>query len=183
MKHNFSDQPLNYDGSQLRPLFAYETFGLRGDSVVSFIGACDVEKQHMLDGEDKFAGDQIKGSEMLHFIIEVFRPNLFAAVSFQRLVASLCGETLMQMSDQPIRREGDDLFFGEGKLSISVASVSSVSFMVHFAVNISNKGTPVKTASLEDLKLSGKDVAESLLQKISQEFSEIEDATKKVFPL
>ncbi|MGZ3782751.1 MAG: DUF366 family protein, partial [Pseudobdellovibrionaceae bacterium] len=46
---------------------------------------------------------------------------------------------------------------------ISIATKSPVSVMVHFAMNITNKGTPVKTLSLQDLKLEPKNVAEDLI--------------------
>ena len=74
-----------YDGSQLRSLFAYENFGLQGDSVISWIGPCNVSHEHMVDMEDLKAGDGIAGNEMLHFLVEVFHQDLITTTTLQRL--------------------------------------------------------------------------------------------------
>ena len=49
-------------------------------------------------------------------------------------------------------QDGDDIFVGDGKLSVSIATASISSMKIHFALNITINGTPddVKTASLED---------------------------------
>ncbi|MGZ3782209.1 MAG: DUF366 family protein, partial [Pseudobdellovibrionaceae bacterium] len=66
---------------------------------------------------------------------------------------------------------------------ISIATKSPVSVMVHFAMNITNKGTPVKTLSLQDLKLEPKNVAEDLITLFQKEFESIVMATQKVLPV
>ena len=50
-------------------------------------------------------------------------------------------------------RVGDDLYLGDGKLSVSIATRSTVSTLLHLGVNVDNAGTPVKTASLADLDI------------------------------
>jgi hypothetical protein len=89
MKTHFIDKKIKYDGTQLRSLFAYLEYGVLGNSVVSFIGPCDVSFDHMVDGEDLLAQSPICGSEMLHFIAEIFDEKLSTAVSLQRLFASI----------------------------------------------------------------------------------------------
>ena len=44
---------LDYDGSQISSLWAYNNFGVQDDSVVVFRGVCDVKIEHMIDLEDK----------------------------------------------------------------------------------------------------------------------------------
>ena len=121
---------------------------------------------------------------MLHFIIEKFDCSLFAAVSLQRLLASLVLETLKGKVGSPevakLVRDGDDIFLGNNKLSISIATQSPVSSLIHFAVNISNSGTPVPTLSLEDLKVKPKEFAEEIMARFKQEVESITVATQKV---
>ena len=69
MKSMFIDKEFKYDGTQLRSLYAYLDFELMGDSVVSWIGACDISNEHMVDGEDLLLNAAICGDKMLHFII------------------------------------------------------------------------------------------------------------------
>lgn len=190
MKTFFHPKKLKYDGAQLRPLFAYETFHVEGPSIVSWIGDCDVGLQNMVDFEDKIVNAKIKSDLMLHFIVEIFPANLLAAVSLQRLFATLIKsevEKAIRKKDKsaPVEfvRKGDDLYYGQQKLSISIASSSAVSSQIHFALNITNQGTPVNTCALNDWKLDSKALAVTIMKLFASEFSEIVFATQKVKPL
>lgn len=184
MKTKYLDQSFAYDGTQLRPLFAYLDHGLLGDSVIAWAGPCDVSFDHMIDGEDLREKSAIRGGKMLHFIAEIFDRDLFAGVALQRLTASLAIDVLRDLAPSAtLRREGDDIYSGTKKLSISIASRSSVSVQVHFAVNIENTGTPVPTCALSDFKVDARAFGEKLLSKISAEYVSISEATRKVRPL
>lgn len=191
MKQKFIAKKIKYDGAQLKPLYAYVNHKLHGDSIVSFCGACDVGFAEMVDAEDLVAEAQIKSDQMLHFIIEMFNQNLMTAVSLQRLIVSIAQNILNLTSPRlkttKLRRRGDDLYLDENKksrkLSISIASISPVSSMIHFALNITNKGTPVLTCSLEDLQIDPKKFAEQLMSAFSEEYISIVEATQKVRPL
>lgn len=175
----------NYDGSQLRPLFCYENFGLKGNAMISWVSPTNVTLEHMVDYEDKIQLEKICGDQMLHFMIEFFPANLAFGVMAQRLLASIIKDIIIQSTNKGLKlsRKGDDIYVGGGKLSISIASVSAVSTLVHFAVNITNKGTPVKTASLEDLKIKPDAFAKEVLSAFSLEFDDVIWATQKVKPL
>ena len=111
-----------YDGSQLRSLFAYEKYGLLGDSMVAWRGPCAVDFDHMVDGEDRRAGATIAGSEMVHFIVEKFDCPLVGAVALQRLLSAMAIEVLRELSPaaQGLCREGDDIYLDD----VSYRSVS-----------------------------------------------------------
>ncbi|MES2854826.1 MAG: DUF366 family protein [Bdellovibrionota bacterium] len=185
MKSLFIKNEFAYDGSQLHSLFAYLGHGLQGDSIVSWIGSCSIPNEHMVDGEDLLAGETIAGDKMVHFIIEKFNTPLVAAVALQRLFASICMDIVREFVNDPVeaaefRREGDDIFFGPGKLSISIATVTPVSSVIHFAVNITNDGTPVRTAALSDIDMPGEEFARKAMKKFADEISSIDSATTKV---
>lgn len=185
MKSLFIKNEFPYDGTQLRSLFGYLDHGILGDSVVSWIGPCSISTEHMVDGEDLLAGETIAGDRMVHFIIERFNTPLFAAVSLQRLFASICLEIFREhVNDAEVaaqfRREGDDIFFGPGKMSISIATVSPSSSLIHFAVNCTNEGTPVRTASLDDIDMDPEDFARQAMKRLSGEVASINEATMKV---
>ena len=185
MKTVWSDKPLKYDGSQLRSLYGYLEHGALGDSIVAFEGPCDVSFEHMLDGEDLLARSLIAGDCMVHFIVEKFHVSLIAGVALHRLLASLCLELLRERAGHAIdrsllRRDGDDVFFGERKFSVSVATATPVSVLIHFAVNSVNSGTPVPTCSLEDFTLAPASFAAELSARFAAEISSIEEACCKV---
>jgi hypothetical protein len=184
----FVEDKKAYDGSQLRSLFAYLTYGVLGNSVVSWVGPCNVSFEHMVDGEDLLAQSPIEGAEMLHFIIEVFDRDLFSGVALQRLFSSIIRDYLQNearaaLGGDILERDGDDIFWGEKKLNISIATKSPVSTLIHLAINVTNRGTPVETCCLEDLKLSPEKVADDLMTKLQREFEAILKATQKVRPV
>lgn len=184
----FIEKKMTYDGAQLRSLYAYLNHGILGPSIVSFRGPCSISFDHMVDGEDLLAKAVIEGSDMLHFIIEIFDRDLFSGVALQRLFASICRDYLnpqamRTLGDQGLVRDGDDIYFSDRKLSISIATKSPMSTMVHFAMNISNKGTPVKTLSLDDLGVKPEKAAEDIMNLFKTEYLSILAATQKVRPV
>lgn len=187
MKTKFIKKKFSYTGEQLHSHFAYEEYGILGNSIVAWVGSCDIPFEHMVDLEDVLAHSPIRGASMIHFIVEVFGQNLFSAVSLQRLLASIVKDEIeaSAKSKAPIRlrRDGDDVFWNDSKITISIASISSVSTQIHFSVNVNNQDTPVKTAALDDFKINVNDFAKKVLKKFSQEFESIEIATQKVKPL
>lgn len=192
MQSRFLDKNFAYDGTQLRSLYAYLEHKILGPSIISWQGPCSISFDHMVDGEDLLEKAVIQGDEMLHFIIEIFDRDLFSGVALQRLFASICRDYLQAqahaqkrniLAESPLFRDGDDIYLEDRKLSISIATKSPVSVMVHFAMNVTNKGTPVKTLSLEDLQLNPRKVAEDVMELFQKEFKSISVATQKVRPV
>lgn len=191
MQTKYSLKPSIYDGSQLKHLFGYLEHDLLGDSIVSWSGACDVLKEKIIDGEDLKNQATIKSNEMLHFIIEKFNSTLFFGVALQRIFVSLIKESMQQKGFNLVRK-GDDLYFKDGdkeekKFNISIATQTHVSSMIHLAVNITTKGTPVPTVSLNDFNIvSAKDIqqlSEEWMGLLSKEVESITKATQKVLLL
>lgn len=183
MKQQYSEKVLKYDGSQLKSLFAYLNLGITGNSIVAWQGPCDVSFDHMLDGEDLLDQSAIRGNHMLHFIIETFDRDLFSGVCMQRIFASLIQDYVQSKTNKLLKRNGDDLFLNNAKFSISIATKSPTSTLVHFAVNVTNDGTPVKTLSLGDLNLEAKKFAIDIMNLFVTEFESIMRATQKVKPV
>jgi hypothetical protein len=185
MKTLWIAEKIKYDGTQLASQFNYFHFGLLGPSVIAFVGPCEVTPETMLDGEDFLAGSQIRGAEMLHFCVEIFDQSLFAGVCFQRLIADFGRRVLEELQPKVqglIAREGDDLYFEGRKLSISIAAPTGRGFVIHFAVNIVNEGTPIPTACLQELSISAEKYARRMMDLISEEYESVLQATWKVKP-
>jgi uncharacterized protein len=185
MKIKYLDTTEKYDGSQLVSLRSYLQYGLLGDSIVAWVGPCDVSLEHMVDGEDLLAQERIAGALMLHFIIEKFDISLFAAVTLQRLLAGIVKDQVQVLAKnqslaRTMFREGDDLYCDDRKLSISIATQSPLSSLIHFALNVTNAGTPVKTLALEDLDVQPKILALEVMNRLASELRGIIDATHKV---
>lgn len=173
MKTRFLRGRIDYDGTQIRSLWAYREFGIQGDSIVAFRGACEVRPEHMVDLEDLRSGSRIAGPDMLHFIAEHFDTDLEKAVLRQRLLASIVQAELGPRAS----RAGDDLYLGRGKLSISIAAVTPVSTKIHFAVNVRRaRGVGVETRGLEDLGVPPGTLAARVLRRYAAEMDGVLDA-------
>lgn len=181
MKVHVVDVPCPYDGRPLHGLWAYRTFKVQGDSLVVFRGPCDVSPEQMVDLEDLTAGAKIAGPDMLHFIAEHFDRDLEKAVLRQRLLASLAHVELLERTNRPLRREGDDIYDGDRKLSISIATLSPVSAKIHFAINIVRaEGVGVPTGALGDYGIEPFGFGRAVAARYVSELSSIEDARTRV---
>ena len=177
----FVTERIAYTGEQLHSHWAYRNFDMLGDSAVAFIGPCDVQPGFMKDVEDLKAGARIYSEEMLHFIIEHFDVDLDRAVLRQRLLMALMAEALnMRLGRPAVVRKGSDLYDGDAKLTVSIASVSPVSALVHAGINISSRNTPVKTRGLADYGIAPREFAEEILAGYARECASAHKARCKV---
>lgn len=184
MKMQWLSKKIIYDGTQLRSRWIQETTGLAGNAIVAFCGGADVSIEHMVDLEDVAANAPIFSEAMLHFLVEISGTDLEKMVLRQRLLVAIILEELKKFPQcQNIVREGDDLYDGDAKLSVSIATSSPVSCLIHTGINISNKNTPVKTKGLGDYDIQPQTLAESVMQRFAEELKEILHATTKVRPV
>ena len=168
---------LDYDGTQIHSLWAYRTFGVQGDSLVAFQGSCDIPFTNMVDLEDVLRKSKIASPMMLHFIAEHFDLDLEKAVLRQRLLAAIVRDEL----GGEVRRDGDDLFLGPGKLSISIATLTPVSSKIHFGINIERAlDVDVETRSLKDLGVDATDLSRRVLAQYAAQIDGIHDARTRV---
>jgi hypothetical protein len=183
MKCIILPEKLDYDGSQISSLWAYNNFGVQEDSVVVFRGACDVKIEHMIDLEDRRANESILSEDMISFIIEHFdSTDLKLVYTRQRLFTALVREYLADIGVQTTR-EGDDLFLKGKKLTVSIASTSAVSQKIHFGINVSHDvyGNLKEAGIIDDRQIA------SFMQAVGEayvrEFEDIEKDLRKSRPL
>lgn len=179
MQGKFVNKRIDYTGEQLRSHFA-KSFGLSGDSIVAFIGGARVV-EHMVDKEDIRNKDYIYADSMLHFIVEHTDKDLEKTVVRQRLLISAIAQSInMKNKATRVIRHGNDLYSKDRKLSVSIATRSPKSTLIHVGLNVTQKGTPVKTIGLKDLGIDPKRLAKEVIKEYINEVSQVEHATKKV---
>lgn len=181
MQIKFLGQNINYDGSQLRSHWIFDTTELSGNAAVAFVGGCNVLPEYMVDLADKNAGCKIYSEDMLHFIVERFDCSLNEMILHQRLFVAIMNEELgsRRSLNSTIVRNGNDLYDGDAKLNVSIATASPVSCLMHVGINISSKNTPVKTKSLNDYGINPKSFAENALKKYKDEVEGVKIAREK----
>lgn len=181
MQTKFIEQEIKYEGFQLAPHWIYKNFKIQGDAIVAFIGECEVRLDEMVDIEDVINNEPIYSKLMLSFISEQFNIGLVEGVLRQRLMICTIKEALEKRGIK-IVRNGDDLFFDNKKLTVSIATKSATSVLIHTGINIISTGAPIKAAGLtEDIGIKDiREFAEEVLEKYSAELFDIVQASTKV---
>ena len=175
------DKEIKYIGSQLAPHWIYKNFKLQGDVIVAFIGECEVALTEMVDIEDVINNEPIYSKSMLSFITEQFNVNLVEGVFRQRLLICIIKELLEERGIFVVRN-GDDLMIDGKKLSVSIATKSTTSILIHTGLNILSEGAPVKAAGLtSELGITDiKEFAQEVMKRYSEELEDINLASTKV---
>lgn len=181
MKTKLIEEEIKYIGSQLQPHWIYKNFKLQGDAIVAFIGECDVKLIEMVDIEDVINNEPIYSKSMLSFITEQFNINLVEGVFRQRLLICIIKE-LLEKRGVFVVRNGDDLMINGRKLSVSIATKSTTSILIHTGLNIESEGAPVKASGLTS-ELGITDIrafAQEVMTAYAEELKDIELASTKV---
>ncbi len=180
MQTLFINKEIKYVGSQLRPHWIYENFHILGDAIVSFIGEVDVKLDEMVDIEDVINNEPIYSKSMLNFIIEQFDIDLTCMVSLQRLFISIIKEALESYNIN-VKRKGDDLFYDNRKLSVSIATKSVTSCLIHTGLNIIKEGSPIKASDLREMGINDiEKFAYDIMERYKTEYESIKLAVYKV---
>lgn len=181
MKTKLIEEEIKYIGSQLQPHWIYKNFKLQGDAIVAFIGECEVKLTEMVDIEDVINNEPIYSKSMLSFITEQFNIDLVEGVFRQRLLICIIKE-LLEKRGVFVVRNGDDLMINGRKLSVSIATKSTTSILIHTGLNIESEGALVKASGLTS-ELGITDIrafAQEVMTAYAEELKDIELASTKV---
>lgn len=175
------DERIDYTGDQLVSHFVREKAGIITDGVVAFTGACAVTGSRLVDIEDVEQHSSIIAEEMLHFIGEHFECTLREANYRLRLFIGIVGEVLRDLAPGLVlTRDGDDIYIGERKLTVAIATVSPVSTVFHCGVNIDPQGAPVPAIGLGEIGVDAESFASAVLERYRSECISIGLAIRKV---
>ena len=181
MKIKYIDEEIKYVGTQLAPHWIYKNFRIQGDAIVAFCGECEVKLTEMVDIEDVINNEPIYSKYMLSFITEQFGINLTEGVFRQRLLICIIKE-LLEEKGIFVVRNGDDLMIDGRKLSVSIATKSITSILIHTGLNILSEGAPVEASGLlSELGIENiKDFANEVMNRYADEINDIILAGTKV---
>ncbi len=181
MKTKFINEEIKYIGSQLAPHWIYKNFHIQGDAIVAFIGECKVDLTEMVDIEDVINNEPIYSKLMLSFISEQFGIGLVEGVLRQRLLITIIKE-LLEEKGIFVVRNGDDLMIDNRKLSVSIATKSITSVLIHTGLNILSEGAPVQASGLKsELGIENiEEFAQEVMKRYSEELEDIVLASSKV---
>lgn len=180
MHTKFIEETIKYTGNELAPHWIYKNFHLQGDAIIAFCGECEVKLTEMVDIEDIINDEPIYSKNMLSFIVEHFNIGLIEGVTRQRMLICIIKEAL-ESEGVSVIRKGDDLFVNGKKLSVSIATKSLTSVLMHIGINIDPTGAPIDAIGLSALKiLDISSFAKNIMLKYSHEIDDIILASTKV---
>ena len=140
-----------------------------------------------MDLEDSLSYDFIKSESMVHFIIEIPEATIRETVVWQRLFMRLIAARLTSdVDDLYIKVDGDDLMIENQKLSVSIATLSRFSGLIHVGINI-NVGPECPVSAIGLIDIGGTENyrgqfqwAELVAKSFADEYIDILKATYKV---
>ncbi len=178
MKTKWIDKNITYDGTQLRSRFVAETSMDIDVQMISFIGAADVPIENMVDMEDVRNNAPIFSKSMLHFIIEHAEHDLPLAIARQWLLTLIISEALG--GEIKIKRRGDDIYIDDRKLTVSIATSSPTTTLIHLGINIISDGAPVAAIGLDELEIDPRSFGLDIMNRYSREIASMQSAAGKV---
>jgi len=179
LRYAILDDRVTYTGRELRSGWAMERTGFDGDAAVVFLGPCHVATEDLVDMDDAREGASIHAAIMAHVIIEHRDCDLRAAVLRQRLLVCILREALEERGCA-VRRDGDDLFYHDRKLTVSIAAPAAGSCLIHLGINVDASGAPVAAVDLSELGVAPAELARSVMDRYASELSTATHAETKV---
>lgn len=175
-------ETLDYDGLALSPHWIYRQFDLMGNALVAFVGEAKVSTDHMVDLEDVKKNAPIYSPKMLHFIGEWFQGTFEEALLMQMLFIQNVYSELAQCHAADLRRRGNDIYFKDRKVSVSIVTKSLTSFLMHTGVNVETENTPIPAAGLKELNLDPFGFATRVISTFQADLTSCGKSRVKVLP-
>ncbi|ACX73373.1 protein of unknown function DUF366 [Methanocaldococcus vulcanius M7] len=181
---------LKYTGKEIEPLWAFKNFNVQKDNIVAFRGKIEVDQEHMKDLKDVKREQHIKtpirSDDSINFIVEHFDMiDLKTTYLRQRLLICIAKEIIERECNKKLKRDGDDLYYNNKKLSVSIACKGITSSKIHLGINVKSKGVEhVEIIGLEDLGVENiKEVMIKIALSYIDEINKIEKDIRKTLPI
>ncbi|MHA1668499.1 MAG: DUF366 family protein [Candidatus Heimdallarchaeaceae archaeon] len=177
----FSKQII-YDGMQISAHYVAQKYNIIGNSILIFRGPMRLTKKEMLDLKDIIREGHlndvlISSNDSLHIIIEEFDlqpPNIEIEYYRLRLLTQLVIEELVKKKITVVRK-GSDIYCGNKKLNVGIATIGLSSAKIHFGLNIKNTGFPshVNATGLLEIGFKEEEIRDWILKIVEKYIDEV----------
>ena len=107
---------------------------------------------------------------MVHFLGEWFIDSLEQGILLQHLLVASVYEWLWEHGVTQLHRRGNDIYYQDRKFSVSIATKSPVSILIHLGVNVRTEGTPIATSGLQEMNIDPETFANDILARFSSDY-------------
>ena len=184
-----------YDGSQIAGRYTTEKYGVFGETILIFRGGMRLSPDEMVDIKDIVRESHlnkilISSDDSLHFIIEEFDiqpPNMEVEYYRLQVLSQIVIEVLREAGIE-ISRKGTDMYVGDKKLNVAIATTGISSSKIHFGINIASTGFPshVDAIGLLELGIQQDDIENiglEIANRYSDEIAKIKEDVSKTKPI
>jgi len=176
MKSLYTKDKIKFTGEQLEAHWTFNRFDLLGDSILAFVGPCEVDERYLIGADHFKKKTQVKSEMMLHFLVEHFDQDLEKAILRQKLLMSILKDKLNhRLGGDVFQRWGNDIFEQDFKLTVSTVTKTPVSTKIHVGINVSAKNVPVKAKGLSDYGIDPDDIAEVVMNQYRLDMRRIKE--------
>jgi len=137
-------------------------FDLSGDSIVGFIGPCQILPEYVTDLREPRTKRQPGSGRMLHLVAEHFGCDLLKTLLYQRLLLGIAKDKLNhRLGGDVLQIWGDDICDGNKRVTVSSATVNTLSGKIHLGINVEAS----EAKGLKDYDLNPKELGEVIMDQ------------------
>jgi hypothetical protein len=176
MRSLYIKEKIKFTGEQLEPHWTYKNFDILGDSIIAFVGPCELEEKYIIGVNHLKKKTQIRSEMMLHFLVEHFDLDLEKAILRQKALIYILKDKLNhRLGGDIFQIWGNDIYEKDFKLTIATVTKTPVSTKIHLGINISSKNIPVKAKGLSDYGIDPDDIAEVVMNQYRLDMRRVQE--------
>lgn len=179
-RHDYENNTLKPNFHQIRESTKFQNY------LTAFYGKANITQEGLCDIVDIHGNEPFIDGYMLHFIAEFKDISNLESVLLQRRFITIVRDIIEEKTGKLLKQGGDDLYFDNKKLSVSIIAPTSLNtYIMHAGFNIDNSAT-LNVQSLNNLfgkeleSFEIKNLADNIANKFDQEISSVLIAGFKV---
>jgi hypothetical protein len=163
LKNYLVRKELKFDGDQLQSRWAEETFGLKGESIVAFVGPFDPRPEIVAFAP---SCEIFRKRTMLHLVVEHSHADQEKLRLQQRLLVYVLKDKLNhRLKGDLIQRWGANLFHTSAQITVTFSSLTASSALIYVATNIQMGEPESKFWGLEDGYIDPMELAQAVMDQ------------------
>jgi hypothetical protein len=162
LKKYFVHEQLEFDGQQLKAHWAQQSFGLKGESIVAFVGLYNPGREVSLPA----AFEIFRNTKLLHLVVEHLHADLEKLHLQQLLLLSVLQDKLNhRLKGDLVQRWGQNLCHESARLTASKSLLTASSALIYTGVNVHRGDPKSKLWGLEEGGIDPEELAQVVMDQ------------------
>ena len=179
LKKYFVREQLEFDGQQLKARWAQQSFGLKGESIVAFVGLYNPARDVTFPSTYEI----FRNAKMLHLVVEHLHADLEKLRLQQLLLLSVLQEKLNhRLKGDLVQRWGQNLCHQSARLTASKSLLTNSSALIYTGVNIHRGDPKSKLWGIEEGGIDPEELAQVVMDQYIFELEGIRRPKNQLSP-